>query len=171
MWSNVFERCEFRAHPRSRQHARGARETSPTRAHTTLQFLLDEPARGQARSPSRPDGSLDLDEERHMRSTVSQRSSFRAHPRSRPRTRGARETRPTRAHTTLQFLLDEPARGQASFALPPGRIARSRQEEANEVHCLAEIFVSRAPEVYPTKLSRTWREAASTRAKPQRPHC
>ena len=38
---------------------------------------------GSTRSPSRPDGSRDLDEERQMRSNVSERFAFGAHPRSR----------------------------------------------------------------------------------------
>ena len=82
MRSNVSERFAFGAHPRSRAHAdTRAQRRADLRWTDCSDRVLCSAA--PTRSPSRPDGSRDLDEERQMRSNVSERFAFGAHPRSR----------------------------------------------------------------------------------------
>ena len=84
-----------------------------------------------------------------MWSNTSERSSFRAHPRSRSRAREARNH--ARLYRTIYVLfratLCGPMRTPGVDTIPPRRIARSRHGEANVVQYFREIFGSRAPEV------------------------
>ena len=75
------------AHPAGREIRRGAvlsLSLHPSCAHFLATFV------GKLRSPSRRDRSLDLGKERQMRSNVTERSSFCAHPMSRPHACAAR---------------------------------------------------------------------------------
>ena len=106
---------------------------------------------GSTRSPSRPDGSRDLDEERQMRSNVSERFAFGAHPRSRAHADTRAQRRADLRWTDCSdrvLCCAAPCAVRASTA----QIARSRRDqESPSTQSRHEAFLWRAPGVAPTR--------------------